>query len=299
MRRVLDLSGGVPGGAQVFRVRLHHGCLMVAHGTEQDVREVRVPAEDVAAVVLGPRTVATGAALGAVAASGGAVVVLDDRWLPSGILCPYAPNAVHAERLALQVRALPYMAPRLWALVVEAKLRAESALVPEAAGLRDLSRRAVADGDPENIEAQGARLYWPALMGEGFRRAPGERADSVNSLLDYGYAVLRAVVARAACAAGLHPALGMHHRGARNAFALADDLMEPLRPLVDRAVARADVPDEGLDRASKAAVLSVLVDKVRVAGNLVGVIEACEQVAHGLVRELSGQAGSFCLPEIA
>lgn len=92
----------------------------------------------------------------------------------------------------------------------------------------------VRSGDPENVEAQAARRYWPLLMGTEFRR--DRNALGVNSLLNYGYAVLRAIVSRAICGSGLHPTLGVHHANQGNAFALADDLMEPYRPLVDRMV---------------------------------------------------------------
>jgi CRISP-associated protein Cas1 len=297
VRRVLDLSGGVPGGPQVFRLRLHQGCLLVAHGTEDEVEEVRIPVHEIAVLVLGPRTVATGALLGAITANGGAAVVLDDRFRPSGLLCPYAAHSQHAERLRLQVERLPARAPHLWAKLVHAKLRAQSALVPEEERLADLASGTVPDGDPSNLEAQGARLYWPALMGQGFRRTPGEGDDHVNALLDYGYAVLRAAVARALAAAGLHPALGIHHRGARNAFALADDVMEPLRPLVDRAVARHDVPDAGLDRACKGAAAGVVLERVDYDGQRVGLLEACEGVAAGLVRTIV-DGGDWPLPEM-
>lgn len=297
MRRVVDLSGGVPGGPQVFRLRLHQGCLLVAHGTD-DAEEVRIPVHELAVLVLGPRTVVTGALLGAVAASGGAVLALTDRWLPAGILCPYAGHSLHAERLAMQVAVPPRLRAELWARVVEAKLRAQSAVVPEVAALAVLAREPIEDGDPQNVEARGAKLYWPALMGEGFRRTAGESADPVNALLDYGYAVLRAVVARSLAGAGLHPALGIHHRGARNAFALADDWMEPLRPLVDRAVARADVPDSGIDRSCKERVLSVVVEKVCCDGGRMGVLEACERTAQSLVGALGGGSDLLMFPGI-
>ena len=96
-----------------------------------------------------------------------------------------------------------------------------------------LSKR-VKSGDPENMEAQAARVYWRALMGESFRR--DKTSGGINSALNYGYTVLRAATARAVCGAGLNPSLGLHHRSDVNAFALADDLMEPFRPLVDSLV---------------------------------------------------------------
>jgi CRISPR-associated endonuclease cas1, NMENI subtype len=94
--------------------------------------------------------------------------------------------------------------------------------------------RKVRSGDPDNIEAQGARRYWGLLFGDGFKR--DQKADGVNALLNYGYTILRATTARAVIAAGLHPSIGLHHSNDANAMRLVDDLMEPFRPMVDLKV---------------------------------------------------------------
>ena len=101
-------------------------------------------------------------------------------------------------------------------------------------GAFEMLARKVRSGDPENVEAQAARRYWKTLFGKGFSR--DQNADGANALLNYGYTVLRAIVARAICASGLHPTIGIFHSNRANAFALADDLMEPYRPLVDQIV---------------------------------------------------------------
>jgi CRISPR-associated protein Cas1 len=113
--------------------------------------------------------------------------------------------------------------------------RAKIALISSSGSNEPPVAQITLTGDPENMEAQAARHYWPALMAAGFRR---ERAAvDANSYLNYGYTVLRAATARAVCGTGLHPALGLHHGSRVNPFALVDDLMEPFRPLVD-AIAR-------------------------------------------------------------
>ena len=101
--------------------------------------------------------------------------------------------------------------------------------------LAQLARK-VKSGDSSNAEAQGARQYWPLLMGDLFRR--DQNADGLNALLNYGYTVLRAATARAVIAAGLHPSLGLHHSHDNNPMRLVDDLMEPFRPLIDWTVWR-------------------------------------------------------------
>lgn len=148
---------------------------------------------------------------------------------------------------------------RLWREIVVAKIRMQGAVlasVGQEAGAFDLLAGRVRAGDPENLEAQAARRYWRLLMGDEFRR--DRDAEGINALLNYGYTVLRATVARAICAAGLHPTIGLHHIGRGNAFALADDLMEPYRPLVERCVVNiVNAAGEALDREAKAALAAL------------------------------------------
>lgn len=129
------------------------------------------------------------------------------------------------------------MAKRLWADIVRAKIRRQGwalARAGQPSGAFARLARLVRAGDPDNLEAQAARRYWPLLFGSEFRRdADG---SGVNALLNYGYAVLRSATARAIAAAGLHPGLGIFHRHPQNAMPLADDLMEPFRPLFDLSV---------------------------------------------------------------
>ncbi len=130
----------------------------------------------------------------------------------------------------------------------------------EAAGQRSVALRAlirkVRSGDPDNIESAAARRYWPLMMGDGFRRDLA--AGGVNALLNYGYMVLRAATARSILAAGLHPSLSIHHQSRGTALRLADDLMEPFRPLVDGIVIwLLENAGDGLDHDAKAALVRV------------------------------------------
>ena len=126
---------------------------------------------------------------------------------------------------------------QIWAEIVRCKIRLQGAVLKacgkEGAAFVSIARQ-VRSGDPENKEAQAARKYWKALFGTAFNRDIAQ--GGVNSLLNYGYIVRRALVSRAICAGGLHPTLGIFHSHQANAFALADDLMEPYRPFVDRMV---------------------------------------------------------------
>jgi CRISPR-associated protein Cas1 len=136
-----------------------------------------------------------------------------------------------------QVGASRPLNKQLWRQIVAGKIRMQGHVLAWSgaeAGAFTLLARKVRSGDPDNVEAQAARRYWKKLFGPEFSR--DKNADGTNGLLNYGYAVLRAVLSRAICAAGLHPTLGIFHSNRANAFALADDLMEPYRPLVDRLV---------------------------------------------------------------
>ena len=129
---------------------------------------------------------------------------------------------------------------RLWQALVKAKIAQQQnvleLLETPGGGLAALARR-VRSGDPDNIEAQAARRYWPLVFGPAFRR--DRSGAGPNPFLNYGYTVLRAAVARSVAAAGLHPSIGIHHHNRANPFCLVDDLMEPFRPLVDYTVAQA------------------------------------------------------------
>ena len=280
MRRIIDLSGGQADEPQVFRLRLDKGCLLISHGTEEYPDEVRIPAHEVSVLVLGHRLALTGAVLGAITANGGAVLALDDRFRPAGLMLPIEGNQHHAGRLRQQITRFPELAPKHWRQIVQAKIRAQAALVPEEPRVAGCVSQ-VELGDETNVEAQAARLYWNALFGEGFRRHDDSPA---NKALNYGYAVVRAMVARAVCASGLHPALGLHHRSDRDTFALADDLMEPARPIVDRIVSQ--LQDGELDRATKGALLAATTTEVTIGGRRAGLIEAYEVVCSSLVASL-------------
>jgi CRISP-associated protein Cas1 len=154
--------------------------------------------------------------------------------------------------------------------------------VDEGASFDFIARR-VRSGDPENLEAQAARRYWPLLMGPDFRR--DRDAGGANALLNYGYAVVRATVARAVVAAGLHPTIGIQHSNRGNAFALADDLVEPFRPLVDGLIAAmlADGIAE-VDPDAKRRIARLIGFDLRIAGETSPVSVAAQRLAQSLAR---------------
>lgn len=223
----------------------------------------RVPPAEIEVLILGTVVVSvSGALLATLSRAGVCVVVSGDNHMPCGMLLPLEGNYVQTERFAAQSAAPLPLKKRMWQSVVAAKLRSQGELLMEVngddCGLLSLAGK-VKSGDTDNLEARGAVIYWKKLFAEPFLRE--RTAPDNNSLLNYGYAVLRAMVARAICGAGLHPTVGISHHNRYNAFCLADDLMEPFRAVVDRAVRELHSNNalrEGLTREERREIISAI-----------------------------------------
>lgn len=249
------------------RLSLRNRCIVVQRRSPAgaDLPEAIVPAAELSCVVLAhPQVSITHPAMSALMQAGCPLVVSDDSQMPVGVMLPLAANSLQTQRIRAQLTAPLPLRKRLWKLVVQAKVRAQAeALSLARPGTASAHLRALADkirsGDPANIEAQAAAYYWPLLMGDDFRRRFD--APDQNRLLNYGYAIVRAAVARAIVAHGLHPSVGLHHKARGNAFVLADDLMEPYRPLVDdqvREIAGIHGIDAPLDTRNKMRLIELL-----------------------------------------
>lgn len=231
MERIVDIA---TDGRHLSALR---GFLIVS----QDREEVgRVPLDDVGAVIVHAHGVTWSTNLLVALAERGALMVLcAANHSPVAVCLPLEGHHAQNAHFRAQWDAARPLSKQLWRRIVVAKIRWQAAIL-EAHGRDatafDLLTRKVGSGDPENVEAQAARRYWPLLMGEDFRR--DRAAEGTNGLLNYGYTILRSLVARAVVAAGLHPSIGVHHANRGNAFALADDLIEPFRPLVDSLTLR-------------------------------------------------------------
>ena len=231
MERIVDIA------TDGRHLSAHRGFLIVGEGHEE---VGRVPLDDVAAVIVHAHGVTWTTNLAVKLAERGAVLLLcGANHSPVALCLPIAGHHAQNARMRAQWEAGRPLAKQLWRQVVIAKIRWQAAAL-EAAGasgepLLFLARR-VRSGDPDNLEAQAARRYWSALMGAGFRR--DRDGGGANAMLNYGYTVMRAPCARAAVAAGLHPSIGIHHANRGNPLALADDLIEPFRPLVDTLTLR-------------------------------------------------------------
>lgn len=200
----------------------------------------RVPLDDIGVLILDARGLTYSHGLMVELAGRNITAVLCNKnHIPVSWLWPLAGHHVQARRMRVQLAVSRPVRKRIWQAIVRAKITGQGATLEmlqlPADGFDALARR-VRSGDPANVEAQAARNYWPLLFGPDFRRA--RFGEWPNPLLNYGYTVLRAAVARSVVATGLHPSMGIHHHNRANAMCLVDDLMEPFRPLVDYRVVR-------------------------------------------------------------
>jgi len=265
-------------------------------------REVlqRVPIEDVGVLILASTaTVYTHAVIARLSAAGAVIVPCGDDHLPCGLILPQT-GSLQTERLGQQIRANKPVLKQLWRQLVIAKIRHQALALgkddPVRQGLLEMRKR-VRSGDPSNVEAQAAKRYWKALFpNQRFRR--DRDGAPPNNLLNYGYMALRAAVARAVAAAGLHPSIGLHHHNRTNSFCLADDLVEPFRPLVDVRVRRLWASDQGeLDGETRRELLSVLTAPVRVDDQTGPFMVQLERMVASLVRCYAGQSKNLEIPE--
>ena len=224
---------------------------MVVEYPSGDSESKTVPIEDIGVVVLdSPQITITHVLLNKLLANNTAIITTDERHMPSGLLYPLESNTLQSERFVVQLTASVPLKKQLWQQTVQAKIQNQAYLL-KSIGV-DIEpmlywARSVKSGDPDNYEGRAAAFYWKNLF-EGYTDdvfTRGRYDEEPNNLLNYGYAVLRAIVARSLVASGMLPTLGIHHHNRYNAFCLADDIMEPYRPFVDRVVL--DIVKDGID----------------------------------------------------
>ena len=221
----------------------------------------RIPLDDIAVLLCNARGLTySNSLMTELAKRGSAVVLCGPNYLPVAWVWPLEGHHVQALRMRHQLSASKPLLKRLWQAVVRAKIGQQKStleLLQLPTGGFDVLARRVKSGDRENVEAQAARRYWPLLFGREFRRS--RFGGGPNPFLNYGYTVLRAAVARAVVATGLHPSVGIHHSNRANSMCLVDDLMEPFRPFVDhRAVQLVRVGCEELSTDAKRVLSGVL-----------------------------------------
>jgi len=291
--RILDISQEGAG------LSVKHSNLEIRPASSE---ETRLPLGDIAVLILAhPAIHITQAVLAGIGGAGGIVLTCDSARLPSAMQIPMVGHHVQGERVAAQAAASIPTRKRVWKQIVRAKIVHQAQVLDDLRGvdmgLLNLVSK-VRSGDPDNLEATAARRYWQALFeGAGFRRS--REIPDVNRYLNYGYAVLRALVARAICSAGLLPSLGLHHHNKYDPFPLADDLMEPWRPLVDHAAWHMNDqhgPDAPLGPELKSALVAPLLRRYRFESEDRTLFDILSRVAASLAATLMGERKDLLLP---
>jgi CRISPR-associated protein Cas1 len=260
-----------------------------------------VPFEDIAVIVLNHREIAlTHPVLSACAEYGIGLYATGSNHQPSGIFLPFLSHSRTTRLMRKQLDIARPMAKQAWASIVRRKIENQSACLrfcaKKGVDRMDSYARRVRSGDPENLEGQAAAFYFTQLFGHGFHRAEERWA---NAALDYGYAVLRGAIARGLVAHGLHPPIGLFHASEQNAFNLADDLIEPFRPLVDLYVAKHPASTEGdLAPQDKAALVALLNVDVGMLQGKMSALSAIEYAVESLARLYEQDESTLELPTL-
>ena len=226
MKRIIDIS------QDNRHLSKQRGFLVVSHDTEEIAR---VALDDILAIIVHSHGVTySNSVLCELAKRGSILVLCGSNHFPIAYLGAIEGHHAQSGRIRDQLNATLPLKKNLWRQIVRQKILMQAAVLnahhQSTSRLQMLSKN-IKSGDSTNIEAQAARIYWRSLMGLDFKR--DHQKNDVNALLNYGYTILRATVARSIIASGLHASVGLHHSNKLNSFILADDLVEPFRPLVD------------------------------------------------------------------
>ena len=267
--------------------------------------EVTKPIEDIGVVVLDHKQITiTSGVLEALLENNCAIITCDSKSMPIGLMLPLYGNTTQNERFRQQLDASLPLMKQLWQQTIKAKIENQAVVLKEYSDVETKCMNVwaadVKSGDSNNLEARAAAYYWKNLFQiEGFTRD----RDGIppNDLLNYGYAILRAVVARGLVVSGLLPTLGIHHHNRYNAYCLADDVMEPYRPYVDRLVCgmiKQGVDYTELTKELKGQLLTIPVLETHIAGKRSPLMVAVGQTTASLYKCFSGELRKISYPEM-
>lgn len=269
--------------------------------------EVTKPIEDIGVVVLDNKQITiTSGAMEALLENNCALITCDSRSMPVGLMLPLYGNTTQNERFRQQLDASLPLKKQLWQQTIQAKISNQASVLSacrgEEVGCMRTWAKEVRSGDSENLEGRAAAYYWKYLFGQHIQGFTRDR-DGVppNNLLNYGYAILRAVIARALVASGLLPTLGIHHHNRYNAYCLADDIMEPYRPYVDELIYKLlkskGIPTGELTREWKAELLAIPTLDVVISGKRSPLMVAAGLTTASLYKCFNGEVRKIAYPE--
>ena len=265
-----------------------------------------IPIEDIGVVLLDHKQITTTQALlEALLENNCAIITCDSNHLPVGLMLPLCGNTTQSERFRDQIDASLPLKKQLWQQTIQYKIRNQAAVLQQVNGsvARNMLAWAadVKSGDSDNLEARAAAFYWRNLFADRPDFVRDREGEMPNNLLNYGYAILRAVVARALVASGMLPTLGIHHHNRYNAYCLADDIMEPYRPYIDALVV--DICHKGLVSDTlttdlKRELLQIPTLDVVIGGRRSPLMVAVAQTTASLYKCYSGELRKISYPEI-
>ncbi len=270
---------------------------------EKDV--ITIPIEDIGIVILeNPQITISHKLLASLIENNVAVVTSDSKYRPNGLFLNLDGNTLQSEKFNAQINASEPLKKQLWQQTITAKIKNQAALLADRdVAVRNMMTwaRKVRSGDPDNYEARAAAYFWANIFIDipDFKR--GREEAEPNNLLNYGYAILRAIVARSLVGSGLLPTLGIHHHNKYNAYCLADDIMEPYRPFVDSLVV--DIVESGEDyeemtTAIKKQLLTIATVDVTVGNKQGPLMVAMQRTTASLAKCFEGKSRKILYPQI-
>ena len=288
---------------QAAYLSLRDGQLLVRLPAEEGSRSI--PIEDIGVLILDHQQISiTHGLMNALEAHKCALITCSASHMPSGLFLPLDAHSLQSERFRAQIEATLPLKKQLWQQTVRMKIQNQARVLEEVYAHPQANMLAwvkqVRSGDPDNLEARAAAYYWANLF-PSLPKFTREREESApNALLNYGYALLRAVVARSLVSVGLLPTLGIHHHNRYNAYCLADDIMEPYRPYVDKFVQEIyerEYP-ESLTKDIKHRLLTIMEQDVVIDGITHPLSIATSLTASSLVRCFEGSSKQIDYPAL-
>lgn len=267
---------------------------------------VTKPIEDIGVVILDNRQITiTSGAMEALLENNCALITCDSKSMPVGLMLPLYGNTTQNERFRKQLDASLPLKKQLWQQTIQQKIHNQasvlSACTSEEIKCMRVWENSVRSGDPDNLEARAAAYYWKSLFSDVENFTRDREGVPPNNLLNYGYAILRAIIARSLVISGMLPTLGIHHHNRYNAYCLADDVMEPYRPYVDKLVFQL-YKECGekieLTKEIKVSLLSIPTLEVRIGGKRSPLMVAASQTSASLYKCFAGEFRRIIYPEI-
>lgn len=264
------------------------------------------PIEDIGVIVIESEQVTLSSYLiSALLENKVAIIICNDKHMPAGLMLPLVGNTEQSEKYDAQITASLPLKKQLWQQTIAMKIRNQGAVLKKVNNLEIGNMLAwssqVRSGDPDNLEGRAAAYYWRNLFGEDSGFVRRQEGDDPNGLLNYGYAILRAVIARSLVASGLIPTLGIHHSNKYNAYCLADDIMEPYRPYVDLMVVnliqKFHLPPE-ISKETKKHLLTIPTIDVKMGKLSRPLMVAASMTTASLAKCYLGETRKLVYPEI-